>query len=296
MHYVQLPFDPPPVFLNAGLTAASPGWAHPCRRLDSYELLLGRRGRVRVDEEADALEIRAGRLLLLTAGRYHGGKEPVDSPASFYWAHFVTPSPSQIVSTARASAILGSREVFAQRLATAAFIPQVLELPDPTAVEVLFRNLLHEQQDPCYTRYRLQLLLHFLLVEITAIALDQYHAVDRSSTTTGLVHAIIAEIADHLTDPELSVKSIARRLERNPDYLGREFRSLIGFSIGEYILRQRVRQAEQLLRNGSDRMPEVAEICGFGTVRHFQRQFHRLIGVSPSEYRTDQQAIYITTT
>lgn len=296
MHYVQIPFDPPPTFLNAGLTVASLGWNHPSRRLDSYELVLGRRGQVYVDEEADALEIRGGRLLLFTAGRFHGGRQPVDAPASFYWAHFITPAPPRVLAPARAHAILSSREVFAQRLTAAAFIPQVLDLPDPTAMEVLFRNLLHEQQEPCYTPYRLQLLLHLMLVEVTAVALDLYHAANRSSTTVGLVHAIVAEIADHLTDPDLSVKSIAHRLERNPDYLGREFKSLIGISIGQYILRQRVRQAEQLLRNGPDHMPDVAGSCGFSTVRHFQRQFHRLMGMSPTEYRTQQQAIYITTT
>ena len=97
-----------------------------------------------------------------------------------------------------------------------------------------------------------------MLVEVTAIALDQYHAANRSSTTTGLVHAIVAEIADHLTDPDLRSNQSRTGLRRNPDYLGREFKSLIGFSIGEYILRQRIRQAEQLLRNGSDHMPDVA--------------------------------------
>jgi AraC-like DNA-binding protein len=296
MHFVQFPFDPPPLFVNAGLTIASPGWAHPRRRLDSYELVLGRRGQVLVDEESDALEIRAGRVLLLAAGRFHGGRAPVDAPASFYWAHFTTPAPPLILSTARAHAILGSPGVAAQRLAAAVFVPQMLDLPDPTAVEVLFRNLLHEQEDPCYTRHRLQLLLHLMLVEITAITLEQFQASSRSSATTGLVYGIVAEIADHLTDPDLSVKSIARRLERNSDYLGREFKALMGTSIGDYILRQRIHLAEQVLRNGSDHMFDVAHGCGFGTVRHFQRQFRRLLGMSPSEYRTQQQAVYITTT
>lgn len=295
MHFLQCPFDPPPRLLTAGMTVASPGWLHPRRRLDSYELLLGKRGLVYVNEESDVLELRPGRLLMLTAGRFHGGSVPIEVLSSFYWLHFASSAPQQLLSETKAMAILANREVFSQRLIASALLPQVLDLKDPAAVEVLFRGLLHEQQEPCYTPYKLQLLLHLMLVDITTIALNHYQETTRASTTSGLAHSAVADIANRLTDPDLSVKSIASRLERNPDYLGREFKSLTGVSVGEYIVRQRIILAEDLLRNGSGHIPELAEQCGFSTIRHFQRQFHRLTGMSPSEYRARQQSIYITT-
>jgi AraC-like DNA-binding protein len=295
MHYLQCPFDPPPTFINAGLTVASAGWRHPRRRLDSHELLLGRKGFVPVDEEGEQLAVRPGQMLLLTAGRYHGGPGPIDAPASFYWLHFRSVDPPSPLSPQTAGSILASREVAGQRLAHAALIPQTLALPDPAALENIFRDLLHEQEEPCYTPYRLQLLLHVMLVALTQIALAGYAHSRKSSATTGLVYAAIADIADHLTDPDLSIKAIAHRLARNPDYLGREFRLLLGTSVGEYILRRRIRQAEEFLRNGTAPMSEVALRSGFSTTRHFQRQFHRYRGMSPSEYRAQQQAIHITT-
>ncbi len=295
MHYLQCPFDPPPTFINAGLTVASAGWCHPRRRLDSHELILGRKGLVPVEQEGEHLAIEPGRMLLLAAGYHHGGPRPISAPAAFYWLHFRTAGSPRILPPQAAGAILASREVAKQRLARAALIPQVLSLPDPAALENIFRDLLHEQEDPCYTPYRLQILLHAMLVMLTQAALDGYDRPHRTSATSGLVHAVIADIADNLTDPDLSVKSIARRLARNPDYLGREFRLLMGTAVGEYILQQRIRQAEQLLRNGTEPMPEVARKCGFGTIRHFQRQFHRCRGMSPSAFRAQQQEIYITT-
>lgn len=295
MDYLQYTFDPPPTFINAGLTVASAGWRHPRRRLDSHELILGRKGFVPVDEEGGHLAIQPGHTLLLAAGRYHGGSRPIDGPASFYWLHFRTESPPQVLPAQTAGSILASREVAGQRLARAALIPQILALPDPAVLENIFRDLLHEQEDPCYTPYRLQLLLHAMLVALTQIALAGYDRPRKTSATTGLVYAAIADIADHLIDPDLSIKSIAHRLDRNPDYLGREFRLLMGVSVGEYILRRRIRQAEEILRNGTEPMPEVARKCGFSTTRHFQRQFHRFRGMTPRAYRAQQQAIHITT-
>lgn len=295
MYYLQTSFDSPPVFINAGLTVVSPGWHHPRRQLDSHELILGRKGQVPVDEEQESLLIRPGQLLLLSAGNYHGGSQPVDAPASFYWLHFKTTGSAQILHPAAADPILASRHVAALRLSHAVLIPHVLDLPDPVALENMFRDLLHEQEDPCYTPYKLQLLLHAMLISITQITLEEYDRPRKTSATTGLVYAVVADIADRLTDLDLSVKAIADRIERNTDYVGREFRALMGTSIGEYIIQQRVRQAEILLREGSDHISEVAVRCGFGTTRHFQRQFHRLRGMSPSEYRAQQQAIYITT-
>ncbi|MGE5583058.1 MAG: helix-turn-helix domain-containing protein, partial [Bacillota bacterium] len=160
-------------------------------------------------------------------------------------------------------------------------------------VSLLFRELLNEQERPCYTRWKLQLLFQNLLIAITEETINTYQPPTKLSAGSSLVYAIVSDINSRITDPNLSVKLIAGELRHNPDYLGRQFKSVMGMSIGEYILQQRIKLAEELLRESHETITTIAKKCGFCSVRHFLRQFHRERGMTPSELRRRYQAMHI---
>jgi len=55
----------------------------------------------------------------------------------------------------------------------------------------------------------------------------------------------------------------------------------------QFVLRQRLERAEELLRAPNTRVLDVAIACGFKTQQHFARVFRHVCGASPTEYRQE---------
>ncbi|MCF0073844.1 chromate resistance protein [Dyadobacter sp. CY261] len=94
-------------------------------------------------------------------------------------------------------------------------------------------------------------------------------------------------IQDHIdTNLNLNLKIASEELDVNPAYLSREFsRYFDDLSFGEYIRKQRIEKAIQLLEFSEDTLAEIAYLTGFSDQSHFNRVFKAHTGQTPSEYR-----------
>ncbi|WP_346316095.1 chromate resistance protein ChrB domain-containing protein [Chitinophaga sp. YIM B06452] len=92
-------------------------------------------------------------------------------------------------------------------------------------------------------------------------------------------------IQDHI-DTSLSLKELSKDLDINPSYLSREFsKHFDNLSFGEYIRKQRIEKAVQLMEEPSYSLTDIGYLTGFSDQSHFTRIFKKITGVSPSEYR-----------
>ncbi len=83
----------------------------------------------------------------------------------------------------------------------------------------------------------------------------------------------------------LSLERIARRAAMSSRSLSRRFREQIGTTPAQWILRLRVRRAQQLLETSTLSMERIAAEVGFGSTATFRDRFHRAVGTSPQAYR-----------
>ncbi len=97
------------------------------------------------------------------------------------------------------------------------------------------------------------------------------------------IRQTIDRINSHLAD-ELSLNSLAEHCYITKYHLCRLFKDETGFTIGEYIVRQRIFRAAALLRAGEN-VQKASEAVGFRNYSHFIRTFSRLMGVSPGRYQ-----------
>jgi len=96
-------------------------------------------------------------------------------------------------------------------------------------------------------------------------------------------------IQDHI-DTNLSLKEISKGLEINPSYLSREFSKYFeDLSFGEYIRKQRIEKAVELMESSSYSLTEIAYLTGFSDQSHFTRIFKKYTGQNPSIYRKKLQ-------
>ena len=84
---------------------------------------------------------------------------------------------------------------------------------------------------------------------------------------------------------ELSLDEAAQRLGVSKYYFTRVFRSRMGQTFSEYLTYLRIRSAEELLKNGGVSVADVCTACGYDSVSSFNRNFRKLKGCSPTEFR-----------
>ncbi len=88
------------------------------------------------------------------------------------------------------------------------------------------------------------------------------------------------------TNLTLNLTEISSELNVNPSYLSREFSKYFeDLSFGEYIRKQRVEKAIQLLHSSKYSLTEIAFLTGFSDQSHFTRIFKKHTGKNPSEFR-----------
>jgi AraC-like DNA-binding protein len=90
-----------------------------------------------------------------------------------------------------------------------------------------------------------------------------------------------------LTISPLTISDLARRANLSTSHFCREFKAAIGTSPIDYVLRRRIAEACELMRDPSLSLAEIADHAGFSDGNYFSRQFRRVMGRSPRDYRRD---------
>lgn len=95
----------------------------------------------------------------------------------------------------------------------------------------------------------------------------------------------IKELVDAKMEDELSLDEMAQSVELSTAHFARMFRKSTGETPHQFVLRQRVERAKEMLRSANARIIDVAVACGFKTQQHFAQVFRQVCGASPTEYR-----------
>jgi transcriptional regulator GlxA family with amidase domain len=86
-------------------------------------------------------------------------------------------------------------------------------------------------------------------------------------------------------DEQLQLTDIARAAAMSTRTLNRRFREQTGTTPLQWLIRQRIIRAQQLLESTSLPVEEIAQQAGFGTAVALRQHFARLLNISPLAYR-----------
>jgi AraC family transcriptional regulator len=95
----------------------------------------------------------------------------------------------------------------------------------------------------------------------------------------------IKEFVDAKMEDDLTLCEMAQSVELSTAHFSRMFRKSTGETPHQFLLRQRVERAKEMLRSADARVMDVAVACGFKTQQHFAQVFRHVCGASPTEYR-----------
>ncbi len=92
-------------------------------------------------------------------------------------------------------------------------------------------------------------------------------------------------LEQELGNPEFSLPHAARRCHLSENHFNLLLIQRCGWSFHRLLVRVRLLRACQKLKATDSVIKEVAYVTGFGSLRTFLRQFERVLGESPSQFR-----------
>ena len=126
------------------------------------------------------------------------------------------------------------------------------------------------------------LIVEALLFDLVSRHLDIIR--DRSSARPRWL-GLLLEYLDDTFEQEWSLRNMAAEMRVHPVYLCRTFSEHFDCTLGEYIRKQRVLRAWQLLAIGDSTLAEIASESGFADQSHFTRVFKKQFGITPGKWR-----------
>lgn len=78
---------------------------------------------------------------------------------------------------------------------------------------------------------------------------------------------------------------LSKELGLEYHFLSTLFSSVENVTIEQYIIRQRVERAKELLKYGQMTLSEIAYELGYSSVQHLSSQFKRITGLTPTQFK-----------
>lgn len=83
----------------------------------------------------------------------------------------------------------------------------------------------------------------------------------------------------------IQVSDVSNEIGLHPDYANSLFRKAFGCTISEYIMMEKVTEAQRRLILTEESITNIAYDCGFNSISSFNNSFKRANGCTPREYR-----------
>ena len=122
---------------------------------------------------------------------------------------------------------------------------------------------------------------------LTQILIDCISSVGTSGRAQH-IPPLVADIRNYITaryNEKITLEHLAAEFNLDPFYLQKLFKRTNGQSPMEYIIYLRMTKAKSLLRTTGMSVGEIAYTVGIENISHFTRQFKKLEGMTPGQYR-----------
>lgn len=107
--------------------------------------------------------------------------------------------------------------------------------------------------------------------------------------SNSIMQKVLTYINSNYTQP-IKISNLAKQFNVSASYLSHEFVKYTNRSVYDYVLYRRVMLAKEMIGTDAS-LNAIAYQCGFNDYSNFLRMFHRLVGVSPNQYRKQLNSI-----
>ncbi len=288
---MKIPTDPPIECANIPvLSSRNQGWENIL--VEEFQHPAGE-GRLHFrDEHAICLSLapRPVRLQQVQDGKSYTGLygkgdfsiTPAEAPFFARWDN-----DDHLVQIRIASSFIQevAREVLAMNSDRLEVIPE-FQTRDPRLEAIALLLLTELKQENLGGRLYIESLANLLAVQL----LRQYSTSKPhlSVYEGGLPQRQLLQVLDYIHDhleQDIKLADLAKLLGMSQFHFSHLFKQAIGIAPYQYLLKQRIERAKQLLKQTDQSVMEIAFSCGFSSHSHLSKQFRQITGLTPTAYR-----------
>ncbi|GIO33993.1 MULTISPECIES: AraC family transcriptional regulator [Paenibacillus] len=241
---------------------------------DYYLLHYVESGRGQFRSEQHTYELGAGSCFLIHPGRLVSYASDAEDPWRYRWTAFSGNEAPELVESAGFG---GGRSVL--RAGGDSLVPSSIQ----RISEAFYGK--KESADMAALGY-----LYLIFSEAKSILADETQPAGTESQVQRTVKQMIHYLSAQYAHP-VSIEQMSESLGYNRAYLSRIFKRETGMSPVTYLLKLRIDKSRQLLRERPElSIEQIAASVGLTDALYFSRQFKRLCGYSPSQYRAKTAA------
>lgn len=243
------------------------------------ELILVLRGSGQISNEQRDFTVKQGDVLLFDSGQIHeleGGDEGLLLLAIQVSRNFCKRYCPQLRNTR-----------FLENMLNPCLPAEELEMLRKAMAEAFSAYLQKNMASAFGCMAQLNVIFEKLLRCVPYQILDQSQQVHRMKTQERL-RRILLYIQEHYREP-VRLADIAKLEGLSESHVSRFFREHLNITLQDYLTRLRVEAAMQLLKNTDLSPTSIAYECGFSDPKYMNQGFRKLLGVPPSQWRSETQ-------
>lgn len=117
-----------------------------------------------------------------------------------------------------------------------------------------------------------------------------------SSTQEIVDHPLVEQVTGYIEahiGEEITVEDVAETVHMSKFYFLRKFKEITGMTVHNFIVNKRIIAACQIMAEGKN-ITESWQQTGFADYSSFLRNFRKIYGISPKEYRENNRSLIIS--
>jgi len=273
-----------PLISLCGYLSTDTGFVHPDRVLDVNVMLYVEEGSFHIYEEKEEFSIEAGDLLFLKQGLHHYGDIKCPKGTKWFFVHFNLNKPDD------------GRELepFEQFLYTETggvgktpyhLLPKTFHVSKNSRIYTKFMTLEKMFESRDYSdNLNMNAYLYGILTDIYEAALPEKH-IDANREKA----LRMEEFLDERADKPFPSSELEEYMCLTFKHLNLIFKKATGTTLWKYHNEVRMEKAGLMLARTGLAIGEISERLGFDSPYYFCNSFKKYSGLSPSEYRRNNQ-------
>lgn len=153
--------------------------------------------------------------------------------------------------------------------------------PGDMAEFYIFNIIREYYQKSRYSQSAMKLSFSSLLIELSRLYYETHHLI-KNDVKPNIVE-IISYISDHFST--VTLKSLSEHFHYSTAYLSRCISNYTNMTFSEYVNQYKMDKARYLLKNSELPIDQIAHLLGYHQRSSFEKEFKKLAGKTPSQYR-----------
>ena len=123
---------------------------------------------------------------------------------------------------------------------------------------------------------------------LNCVLIELFDTLKKYNTKNAHVMKALNYINDNITEP-LTLNSVSKKLCFTREYTARLFKREVGMTVTEYINKQKLSFARNMLSNNAISLQDISNKLGYENYNYFSRIFKENFGISPLQMRNTLQ-------